>query len=215
MSLPLARTIVALALGALGITAASAAPLSPSKAEALRERFEAHQRETRTWSADFTQTLKMPGMRAPVASEGTIFYRAPGDLRIDFSKPAGEFVLIRGDRLFIQKPGKRLAEKSMNDNAGRPFLSLIGMLRGRPTENEEQFEQEVSDEGKSYVIVLTKKEDASKRLPSRITNVVTESLNIREVLVELPNGGSLAYSFRDVSRNKPVPAAAFTLPKPR
>lgn len=213
MSLPLARTIVALALGAFGITAAAAAPLSASKAEALRERFEARQRETRTWSADFTQTLRMPGMRAPVTSEGTIFYRAPGDLRIDFSKPAGEFVLILGDRLFIQKPGKRLAEKSMSDNAGRPFLSLIGMLQGRPAEDEEQFEQEVSDEGKSYVIVLTKKPDASKRLPKRITNVVTESLNIREVLVELPNGGSLAYSFRDISRNKAVPAGAFALPE--
>ena len=213
MSLPLARIVAALALGAFAISPALADPLSPAKAEALRKRFESRQRETRTWSADFTQTLRMPGMRAPVLSEGTILYRAPGDLRIDFTKPAGEYVLILGDRLFIQKPGKRLAEKSMSDNAGRPFLSLIGMLQGRPAENEEQFEQEVSDAGGSYVIVLSKKPDASKRLPKRITNVVTEGLNIREVLVELPNGGSLAYSFRDISRNKALPAAAFSTPE--
>lgn len=196
---------------------APAAPLTPAKANALRARFEARQKETRTWSADFVQTLHMRGMRAPVVSEGTITYRAPDALRIDFSKPAGEFVLAIGDRLFLQKAGKRLAEKSLSgDSAGKPIQSLLGLLQGRPAEGEDQFEAEVSNENGTYVITLTKKPDAGGRLPKRITNVVSEAtLNIQQVLVELPNGGNLSYRFQNITRNRPVGAEVFSFPSER
>lgn len=195
--------------------ALSAAPLPAAKANALRARFEAQQKETRNWSADFVQTLNMRGMRKPVVSEGTITYRAPDALRIDFRKPAGEYVLALGDRLFIQKTGKRIAEKSLNDDtAGKPIQSLLGLLQGRPAETEAQYDTAVSEDGGAYVITLTKKRDAGGRLPARITNIVgQDSLNIREVRVEMPNGGSLTYSFREISRNRGVNAAAFDLPE--
>ena len=208
------HTCCALATACFLPVALTAAPLPPAKANALRAKFEARQKETRTWSADFVQTLNMRGMRTPVVSEGTITYRAPDLLRIEFRKPAGEFVLAAGDRLFIQKAGKRLVEKSLSDDsAGKPIQSLLGLLQGRPSETEEQFDTEVSDEGGAYVISLTKKPDAGGRLPRRITNVVSEeSLNIREVRVELPNGGTMTYNFRDIARNRPVSADVFALP---
>ncbi len=196
---------------------AMAGSLSPAKADALRARFEARQRETRTWSAGFVQTLTMRGMRTPVVSEGTITYRAPDSLRIDFQRPAGEFVLAVGDRLFIQKAGKKLVEKSLsNDTAGKPIQSLLGLLQGRPVEAaEDQYETQVSDENGTYLIVLTKKQDAGGRLPRRITNVVSNDLSIREVRVEMPKEGSLVYSFREAVRNRGVEAEAFSLPIPK
>ncbi|MGV3533151.1 MAG: LolA family protein [Chthoniobacteraceae bacterium] len=192
-----------------------AAPLPPAKAKALHDRFEERQKETRTWSADFVQTLNMRGMKKPVISEGTITYRAPDSLRIDFRKPAGEYVLAVGNRLFIQKAGKRLAEKSLSDdNAGKPIQSLLGLLQGRPAETEEQFVTAVSQESGAYVITLTKKEDGGGRLPRRITNIVAQdTMNIREVRVEMPSGGTLSYSFREIARNLPVSAAAFEVPE--
>lgn len=195
---------------------ASADSLPPAKATALRSRFEARQRETRTWSAGFTQTVRMPGLRDPVVSQGTISYRAPDALRIDFTKPPAEFVLALGDRLFIQKTGKRLAEKSLGgDTAGKPFQSLLGLLQGRPGEDAESFEPAVTEGDGAYSIVLTKKAGAGLRLPRRITNVLSAaSLQIREVVVELPNGGTISYAFRETSRNRPL-EASFTLPVER
>ena len=186
-------------------------PLSPAKAEALRTRFETRQRETRAWSAAFTQTLTMPGLRASIASEGTLTFRAPDALRIEFTKPAGELVLILGDRFFLQKPGKRAVEKSLGtDSAGKPFQALLSLLQGRPPENEAQFDPRVTLEDDRYVIVLTKKTEATGRLPRRVTNIVSEAtLDVREVLVELPNGGALSYVFRDPARNRPVEAKLF------
>jgi len=197
--------------------APAATPLSAEKADALRTRFENRQKETRTWSAGFTQTLALKGLREPVVSEGQIRFRAPDALRIDFSKPAGEFALAVGDQLFLQKPGKPVAEKSLSkDSAGKPFLSLLGLLQGRPPENEESFEVAVSRDEDRYLIVLTRKTGASGRLPKKITNTVgAESMEVQETVVELPNGGTLTYTFRNPSRNSPLPNAAFTPPAGR
>lgn len=188
--------------------------LSPAKAGALRTRFETRQRDTRTWSAAFTQTLTMPGLRAPIASEGTLTFRAPSELRIEFSKPAGELVLILGDRFFLRKPGRRVVEKSLaSDSAAKPFQALLSLMQGRPPENEGQFEPRVTQEEGRYVIALTKKPEATGRLPKRITNIVSEAtLDVREVLVELPGGGALSYIFRDPARNRPVEARLFAMP---
>lgn len=201
-------------VGALSCTAV-AAPLSSAKAKALQSRFESRQKETRTWSANFTQTLAMSGLRAPVRSEGTISFRAPGDLRISFTQPAGEYVLVLGDRLLVQKPGKRLAEKSLSgDTAGKPFQSLLGLLQGKPSESEQMYDSQISDEGDTYVIVLSKKPEAGGRVPKRITTILSgEALEIREVTVEFPNGGTLNYSFRSPARNRPLDKELFSLPE--
>ena len=195
-------------------TVAQAAPLSAARSAALKEQFETRQRETRTWASTFTQTISMPGMRQPIVSTGTLAYRAPEQLRLDFTKPEGEFVLVVGDQLFVQKAGKKVAVKSLTgDTAGKPFLSLLGLLRGKPTEDESLFTPEITREDDHYTLVLTRRADASSRLPKRITNTIdAESLEVRDVLVELPNGGTLNYHFGETARNRAMDAARFQAP---
>ncbi len=192
--------------------AVQAAPLSAERAAVLRERFETRQRETRTWACAFTQTVSMAGMRQPIVSTGTLSYRAP-ELLLEFTQPAGEFNLVVGDQLFIQKAGKKVAVKSLtNDIAGKPYLSLLGLLRGKPAEDEKFFTPEITREDDHYTIVLTRKATASSRLPKRITNTIdADSLEVREVLVELP-GGTLSYRFSEPARNRPMDAARFAVP---
>ena len=55
-----------------GSTALAAPPLSTEDATLLRAQFQAHQRETLTWSATFVQTLAVAGLRDPVVSQGTL-----------------------------------------------------------------------------------------------------------------------------------------------
>ena len=198
----------------LAATATLAAPLSAERASALRAQFQSRQRETLTWSATIVQTLTLPGMRDPVASTGTLAYRAPDRLRLDFTKPAGEFVLVLGDRLFIKKTGARLAEKSLReDSAGKPFLSLLGLLRGQPAEEESDYTAEVRREEDRYAVVLTRNADVSSRIPARIANVIAaDTLEVREVVVDLPSGGVLRYRFDAIARNGPLDPARFVVP---
>lgn len=183
----------------------------------MRARFEARQGQTRTWVASFTQTLAISGIGRPVISEGTIRFRAPDQLRIDFSRPEGEFVLALGDRLFVRKAGKPVAEKRLRkDSAGRPILSLLGLLSGKPTEDESKFDVAVSRDGASYLIVLSRKRNARSNLPRRITNTIAAStLDIRQTLVELPNGGTISYAFGPGTRNQSIPARFFEVPRER
>lgn len=195
---------------------ALAAPLSAERASALRAQFQARQRATETFSAAIAQTLSLPGMRDPVVSTGTLAYRAQEQLRIDYTQPAGEFVLVVGDRLFIQKSGVPLAEESLReDSAGKPFVALLGLLRGQPAEEESAYSTEVSQERDRYTVVLTRP-NASSHLPTRITNTLdADSLELREVVVDLPSGGSLRYRFDDIARNRPLSTARFAVPTGR
>jgi len=198
----------------LAATATFAAPLSAEAASALRAQFQTRQRETLTWSATIVQTLTLPGLRDPVVSTGTLAYRAPDRLRLDYTKPAGELVLVLGDRLFIQKSGTRLAEKSLReDSAGKPFLSLLGLLRGQPTEEESDYTAEVTREEDGYAVVLSRNAEASSRMPARIANhIAADTLEVREVVVDLPSGGVLSYRFDAIDRNGPLDATHFAVP---
>lgn len=189
-------------------------PISQSKAEELRGRFQERQQQTKSWSAAFSQIISMPGMREPVTSKGTLSYQSPDRLRLDFTKPDGEFALVVGDQVFLQKTGKKLAEKSLSeDNAGKPFEMLLGLLRGQSRDEEKDYQPTIMREKDRYVIVLAKKDGASRRLPKRITNTLdADSMEIREVLVELPNDGTIHYRFEEVSRNRPLDAARFAPP---
>ncbi|MEI7774661.1 MAG: outer membrane lipoprotein carrier protein LolA [Verrucomicrobiota bacterium] len=195
----------------------AADPLSTDKAEALRKRFEAHQQGTRFWSADFTQTLSAPGLKAPIVSEGRIFYHAPDALRIDFEKPAGDFMLALGSALFVQKSNKGVVRKSIEtDTVGKPLLGLLGMLRGRPTEEAEQFNFQVSRQADVYEIELTKKQGAPAHMPKKILNsIVVDTLEVKNVTVILPNGAALNYAFRSSVRNRPLAASFFEPPEIR
>ena len=204
-------------IAALAVAHAQSAPLTPSKEAVLREQFQTRQRQTKSWSATFDQTISMPGMRQPVVSSGTLLYRSPGSLRLDFTKPDGEFVLVTGDQLFLQKAGKKVSEKSLSrDTAGKPFLSLLGLLRGQPPDEEAMYEPVVSREDGKYILVLNLKPDASSRAPKRITNIIdAETREIREVLVELPNGGTLRYQFQEIVRNRAIAEERFAPPANR
>lgn len=208
--------LVALFLG-FELPLFAAEVLSSEKAEALRKRFETQQQETRFWTADFTQTLTVPGLKTPIVSEGKIRYRAPDSLRIDFEKPSGDFLLALGPDLYVQKSDRGLVRKTIQaDTVGKPLLGLLGMLRGRPTEDAERFDIQAVLEGDAFEIELVKKQGAPAQLPKKIINsIAVNSLVVRNVTVVLPNGGTLAYAFRSSTRNRPVAASFFEPPEVR
>lgn len=205
-----------LCLSVLPAAAVEAPPPTAIDAQALREQFQSRQQQIKTWSASFTQTLVVPGMRQPVVSQGTLVYRAPEQLKLDFIKPSGEFVLVVGDHFYLKKAGKPVVLGSLADDfAGKPFQALLSLLRGQPTEEETLYLPEVSRQPGKYRVVLNRKPDAPGRLPKRITNTIdANSLEVREVLVELPEGGTLKYRFDTVVRNGAIDGSRFAPPKP-
>ncbi len=203
-----------LLLPLLLLAPARAQQLEPAKTAELRAQFLKKQQQTKTWSATFTQTVSMPGMKQPVVSTGSVAYGAPGQIRFDFNQPPGEYVLAVGDRLFLQKAGKRLSEKSLTkDNSAKPFRSLLNLLQGQLTEEEAIYNAAVSRQNAGYAVVLTRKPGARGRGPARITNIIAAgTLEVSEILIELPNGGTIRFAFEQPRRNHSLPDTLFTTP---
>lgn len=201
-------------LAVLSLVPVQAGPLSPDQAAALRADFQKHWQQTKLLAVPFTQTVTMPGLRQPIVSTGTLAYRAPEELRLDFTQPAGEFVLVLGDRLYLQKTGKRVAVKSLSqDNAGKPFRSLLGLLRGQLAETETQYTAEILRVDQNWRVVLTRKRGASGRGPERITNTIgTDTFHVREILVELATGGTIHFAFGKPQAKQTVPDNLFIPP---
>ena len=208
------RIYLILYFSALWAIAIEAAPLPRSRVIALQEQFKTHQQQTKTWSASFTQTLSLPGMQKTVVSKGKLMYRARGELRLDFVKPEGEFVLVVGDELFLQKAGKHVEVKSLADDLeGKPFGFLLAFLRGSQEEEISWYITQVSSENGKYYLMLNRKPEAPDILPIRITNTIDIALfEVREIFVELPNGSTIKYHFDAVLRNGAIDSARFSPP---
>ena len=213
------RTAAALTWILLGVSGpvSGSDPLTVGKSEELRNRFESIQRGTRSWSARFSQTLLLPGLKNPVLSAGRIRFLAPDRLRIDFENPPGEWMVACGERLLLQKPGKKAVEKSIrNDPVGKPLQGLISLLRGAQGEEARWFTPAVARQGETLQIELQRKEGAPAHLPRAILNTLkADTLEVREVTIQLPKGGSLSYAFEGVERNRPVEPSIFEMPAPR
>ncbi|MGH8571186.1 MAG: hypothetical protein ACREX8_01245, partial [Gammaproteobacteria bacterium] len=64
-----------------------------------------------------------------------------------------------------------------------------------------------------YAVVLTRNPDASTQMPARIANrIAADTLEVREVVVDLPSGGVLSYRFAAIARNGALDAARFAVP---
>ncbi len=60
--------------------------------------------ETREFA--FTETHVMPKMNKTIVSEGTMRFHAPEELRMDYTKPAGDYTVIAKDKFDVFKKGK-------------------------------------------------------------------------------------------------------------
>jgi outer membrane lipoprotein-sorting protein len=91
--------------------------LSDAERQQHTDVFVRTQQQTQTFQADVKQTVRLHGLKKPVESIGRLFYKAPDKLRIQFTQPAGEYLLIVGNDVFSKKTNRPL-RRSKDPNAG-------------------------------------------------------------------------------------------------
>lgn len=180
--------------------------LSPDEARGLEQRFIKTQKATRTLRTDFEQVIRMPGMREPVVSKGEFFYRAPDELRVTFTEPAGDSLLLRSETLEISRGGKTPAKKPASDRAARALVALRNVLRGLPESAENQMNHQIAREGDEFIVTITPAV-RSPQMPEKIENrVAADSLLLRAMTITLPQGIFLEYRFSNPRRDAPADA---------
>jgi outer membrane lipoprotein-sorting protein len=176
--------------------------------EDLEARFLANQKNLESLQADFRQTITSPGMRQPVVSEGRFYYQAPNQLRIDYSRPAGDYFWLNGDRFEARRRGKPPAVLDASHPSARALVALREVLRGTPPAGE--FQKQIERKDGEFLVILTPLAP-SPTLPRKIENRVdAKSLALLGMTITMPQGATMEFALENPLRNKPLDPAVFS-----
>ena len=204
------RSLLFLFLVFLGRQVVCAQELSASDAAALEKRFLQAQRGTRTMEVAFRQTFFSKGLRNPVASEGFFYFRAPDELVVQYSRPAGDFYHLKGEGMQSSRRGKRSGWVGVDTPSARPLASLRDMLGGRSVRDAGLFERTVTREGDAYVVLIKPRVPAPD-MPASIENQIEAStMSLRSMKITLPSGSGLLFEFSGFRQNGKLDEAVFS-----
>jgi outer membrane lipoprotein-sorting protein len=174
----------------------------------FESRFLASHKNLESLQADFRQTITSPGMRKPVVSEGRFYYQAPSQLKINYSRPAGDYFLLSGDRFETRRRGKPPAVLNAGHPSARALVALRQILRGSPPAGE--FRKQVESENGEFRVILTPL-TPSPTHPQKIeSRVEAKTLALIGMAITMPQGATIEFVFENLRLNKPVEPAVFS-----
>jgi outer membrane lipoprotein-sorting protein len=140
-------------------------------------------------------------------SEGRFFYQAPDKLRIDYTKPEGDYFLLNGDHFESRRRGKAPVVVPRDHPSARALSSLRDVLRGTPPTGD--FQKQVDRQDGVIRVVLTPA-TASPSMPKKIENRVDpDSLALLGMTITMPQGAAMEFVFENPLRNQPLETGVF------
>lgn len=180
--------------------------LSEAERQPLMDAFARTQQQTQTYQADLKQTVRLRGLQKPVESAGKILYKAPGALRLSFTQPAGEYMLLTGDDLYMKKANRALIHRK---SAGQNARMLLELFHGGAKDWEEKFDITYARADDHLIVTLRPKQAEVK---VEIENIVSlPSYDIRSIQIRFDKDNSLTYEFANPVRNAPLEDKLFEI----
>jgi outer membrane lipoprotein-sorting protein len=192
---------------------------SPSDVAEFDKGFAAVQESTRTFRADITQTLHLQGLDRPIVSVGMLYYEGPDKLLIRFSQPAGEWMLVNGSQVAIQKQGKPLERRdlSVQGRSASHAASLLDFFHADPAKWHHDFDVSMTRNGGRLIVHLkpwmtpTATEQGVREI---VTTLQLPGYDILDMTVTIDEGNSVDYQFTNDARNVKLDPALFKIPAP-
>jgi outer membrane lipoprotein-sorting protein len=203
------KTLTAICTAIILTHSATGRELAADEAAALEKRFLSAQKNTRTLQADFKQIITAPGLRDSAASTGRLLYQAPDNLLVTYTEPAGDYLLLRGDKFTSLRAGKSTTRDAADPSA-RALTALRDILRGAPPGSV--MARSVTQSGGKYIVTLTPAVPGLNQ-PQRIENLLeTSTLQLQSMTITLPRGATMQFIFSRIRRNAALDPKAFDLP---
>jgi outer membrane lipoprotein-sorting protein len=198
-----------LVVGALAAAiVAFAALVAPQPAGAgARERWAAAFKNAKDARASFHQT-RDAGALGKTVNTGTLEFRAPANVRVDYAGSVPMTILLRGDTAWVYQPTQKQVLKSSARASGVPPLPF---LTGEPGRLDERYR--VEEKGKD-TIVFTPKDGAALSWSACELAIDPSTGLPRQALVRLSDGSTIALAFQRFRVNAGVAAARFRTPWP-
>jgi outer membrane lipoprotein-sorting protein len=190
--------------GGIGIADPAGGYLEGEAATRALEAIRAKSRGASSVRASFRQVVTTPGLRDPAVSMGELLVVPPDRVRIDFSEPAGEFVLLFDGRVWVARRGRPVEERPSGDRLARPLASLGAVLGGREPADADEWEKRVRIDSGAVTVELTPRAESRDR-PRRIESVFDSATGeLMRMRVSLPRGAAVEYRLERVERDAGV-----------
>lgn len=181
-----------MALTAL-ITLSSYAADTDAIAAAVQAKHSANE----TFSCAFTEVKTMPKLKKEEKQEGTLTYTAPEYLRMDYTEPKGDYMLISATEYLLVKKGMK-----QNFSKSPRMLSLKQMLlqsfAGKVSEIIQQNEAaaECKEDGNNYVFELTPAKGKAQGLKQLTLKYDKKSGQLTSLTMTEMNGNYTTYTVK-------------------
>ena len=182
---------------------------------ALVQRVQSFYRNSGGIVANFTQTLESRTLQSPQEEKGTMYLKAPGRMRWEYSQPRGKLAVCDGKKVFLYLPDDRqvLVGTLQDLDAG----ALVTRLLLGETSLSSQFKVEEEPEADG-------RDTRSLRLIPKAPDFPYESLTvevwadrgaIRRIGMLDPLGNRMEYRFDDIRVRQSISEKLFSYQIPR
>ena len=165
--------------------------------------------------ADFVQRVENPVLEKTEIGHGTLYYRAPGQYRIEYRYPPGDMVVDDGTWTWIylpsSQPGQVIRQPADGSGGANPltYLRDLRSLYAVTLVGPETVSGELSDH-----LAL---EPRSEEAPFTEVEVWVgrETRLVRQVRTLTPDGVEKSYTFTALERGATIPETRFRFTPPR
>lgn len=188
---------------------------APAPAAGLVKKIAAANTSVKNIESGFVQTKTLKASGKKIVSEGTLYFANDGRLSMKYSKPAGELLVVNGNKFHMNKGGKASTfDTSKNQMMGSLAKTLTGCIKGCPqqvaTDNGAELSEAETAEG--YVVTLTAGAGA-KRGYSKIVLVYRKSdCVLTKMTMEEVSGIATVYEMKGIKKNTSFPEDVFRVP---
>lgn len=188
---------------------------APAPAAGLVKKITAANASVKNIESGFVQTKTLKASGKKIVSEGTLYFANDGRFSMKYSKPAGELLVVNGNKFHMNKGGKSSTfDTSKNQMMGSLAKTLTGCIKGCPqqvaTDNGAEISEAETAEG--YVVTLTAGAGA-KRGYSKIVLVYRKSdCVLTKMTMEEVSGIATVYEMKGIKKNTSFPEDVFRVP---
>ena len=148
----------------------------------------------------FTEVRVMPKVNKTENREGKLVYQAPDDLRMDYTQPAGDYILITAEKMEQCKKGKTQSVKVKNrDNRYTTYrATLLSCISGDVEKAAELNGAKAVCEksGKKYICTITAEQAGAKDIKQIKTEYDVATGRVLTITLTEGNGNYATYTVR-------------------
>ncbi len=165
----------------------------------------------RSISADFTQKKNLRILARPLVSTGRFYYRAPGDLRWEYTAPLRNILLVHGDNvaMYTWASDRFTKDEGPQIEATRIVMEQIASwLNGNFNDNR-AFVPRLVQGSPARIILVPARHDFTKFIQRITLNLSPDSGVISSIEIQEPQGSSTTIDFSHIALNTPLADRTF------